>query len=210
MVEMDEHLQPPSAINVEHRIKRDMAEMIGYAKGVTSDGVVSEDEAMGLMTWADDHPDVILTWPANVIYRRLRTIFSDGYASEEEREDLKGLLAELVGGEGGTIGGETASTGLPLDDPPPLLETPDRLFVLTGRFAYGTRASCVELIKNNGGWDEPRVTKQTDYLIIGAFASRDWLQTSYGNKIKKAVEYRDKYSRPHIISEEHWTRDVIG
>jgi len=81
MVEMDEHLQPPSAINVEHRIKRDMAEMIGYAKGVLQDGVVSEDEAMGLMTWADDHPDVTLTWPANVIYRRLRKIFSDGYAS---------------------------------------------------------------------------------------------------------------------------------
>ena len=38
----------------------------------------------------------------------------------------------------------------------------------------------------------------------------DWLQTPYGHKIKQAVEYRDKYSRPHIISEEHWTRDVIG
>ena len=209
-MKMDDHLQPPQEINVEHRIKRDMAEMIGYAKGVLSDGVVNEDEAMSLMTWADNNPDVILTWPANVVYRRLRKIFSDGHASEEECDDLRELLEELVGGEGGTIGGETASTGLPLDDPPPLLETPNRLFVLTGRFAYGTRASCVELLRNNGGWDEPRVTKRSDYLIIGAFASRDWLQTSYGNKIKKAEEYREKYSRPHIISEEYWLRDVIG
>ena len=50
------------------------------------------------------------------------------------------------------------------------------------------------MTSRDGGSDEPRVTKQTDYLIIGAFAYRDWLHTPHGNKIKKAMEHRDKYS----------------
>jgi len=204
LASIDDHGQPNGGINVEHRTKRDLAEMLGLAKGILIDGEVTEDEAMALMTWADDHPDIIMAWPGNVVYRRLRTIFSDGHASEEERQDLKELLAELVGGEAGVVGGETASTGLPFDRPFAPIESTDRTFVFTGRFAYGTRATCEEAVKRIGGWPEANVTQHTDYLVIGTFASRDWLQTSYGRKILKAVEYRDKHSVPVIISEEHW------
>ncbi len=35
-------------------------------------------------------------------------------------------------------------------------------------------------------------------------ASRDWVQTSYGTKILKAQEYRDRYGTPAIVSERHW------
>lgn len=204
MADRDQEGQPRGAINVEHRTKRDLAEMLGLAKGILIDGQVTEDEAMALMTWADDHPDIIMAWPGNVLYRRLRAIFSDGHASEEERQDLKELLAEMVGGEAGVVGGETASTGLPFALPFEPIEITDRTFVFTGRFAFGTRNACEEAIRRIGGWPEANVTQHTDYLVIGTFASRDWLQTSYGRKILKAVEYRDKYSVPVIISEQHW------
>jgi hypothetical protein len=202
------HGDPHPSINVEHRVRRDIAEMIGLARGVLADGTVSEDEAMALMTWVDDHSDVTLAFPGNVIYRRLRTIFSDGHASTEECEDLRGLLNELLGGDGGTVGGETASTGLPLDHPPPPMEVTNRVFVLTGRFAYGTRGACEEAIRSIGGWCEKSVTKHTDYLVIGAFASRDWIQTPYGTKIVKAQEYRDRFGIPTIIAEEHWVANL--
>ena len=208
MTKIDDHGQPDRSINVEHRIRRDMAEMLGLAKGVLIDGVVSEDEAMTLMNWAEERPSVVLAWPGNVLYRRLRNIFSDGHASEDEREDLAQLLKELVGGEAGTIGGETATTGLPLNDPQPSMEIPDRVFVFTGRFAFGNRRACEEAVRRNGGRVEPGITKHTDYVIVGIFASRDWLQTSYGRKILKAVRYRDKYSLPAIISEQHWTAHI--
>ena len=196
MTRTDEHGQPSSAINVERRVRRDMAEMLGLCKGVLVDGEVSEEEAFALMTWAEEHPDLALAWPGNVLYRRLRKIFDDGHASVLERVDLSGLLRELVGGGAGTIGGETATTGLPLDDPQPSLEIPDRVFVFTGRFAYGTRRACEEAVRRLAGWVESGMTKRADYLIIGTFASRDWVQTSYGTKILKAVEYREKYSAP--------------
>ena len=69
------------------------------------------------------------------------------------------------------------------------MEIPNRTFAFTGRFAYGTRGACEEAVRRIGGWVEPNVTKHADYLIIGTFASRDWLQTGYGRKILKAVEY---------------------
>lgn len=197
------HGDPDPSINVEHRIRRDTSEMLGLAKGILFDGVVTEEEAMGLMNWADERPDFAMAWPGNVIYRRLRKIFDDGHASDEEREDLRALLEELVG-EGGTVGGETATTGLPLDDPVPIIELPDRVFAFTGRFAYGTRKACEEAVRRNGGWVEPRVTKRTDFLVIGTFASRDWLHTNYGRKIEKAVAYRDADGFLRIVSEEHW------
>lgn len=200
----DPHGQPPTGIHAHARLRRDLAEMLGLAKGIVADGVVNEDEAMALMTWADNHPELAMAFPGNVLYRRLGRIFDDGYASEEECEDLRGLLQELAGGEGGMVGGETASTGLPLDDPQPQVEIPDRVFVLTGRFAYGTRKACEEAVRRVGGWVEPNVTQRTDYLVIGAFASRDWIQTSYGRKIEKAMDYRERFSVPRIVAEEHW------
>ena len=166
--------------------------------------MLSSKEAFALTTWAEEHSDLALAWPGNVLYKRLRRIFDHGHASEPEREDLSELLQELAGGTGGTIGGETATTGLPLDHPQPKLEILNRTFVFTGRFAYGTRGACEEAVRQLAGWAESRMTTRTDYLIIGTFASRDWLQTSYGRKILKAVEYREKYSTPAIVSEQHW------
>jgi len=210
MTDKDTHGQPDPAYNATRRIQRDLAEMLGLAKGILFDGVVSEDEAMALMSWADDHRDITQGWPGNVLYRRLRQIFADGHASEEEREDLKDLLEQLVGGEAGMIGGETATSHLPLDDPPPTIEIPDRVFVFTGRMAYGTRRACADAVKQVGGWVEPRVTTRTDILVVGTFGSRDWAQTSYGNKIRKAIEYREKYETPAIVSERHWAAGLRG
>ncbi len=91
MTKVDDHGQPDRSINVERRVQRDMAEMFGLCKGILADGAVVEDEAFALMTWAEEHEDLALAWPGNVLYRRLRKIFDDGHASQEERDDLAGL-----------------------------------------------------------------------------------------------------------------------
>jgi hypothetical protein len=41
-------------------------------------------------------------------------------------------------------------------------------------------------------------------LIVGTFGSRDWVHTSFGRKIEKAVTYRRAGQRLAIISEDHW------
>lgn len=205
---LDADGQPNPFFNQMRRAERDLAEMLGLAKGVLSDGVVTRDEALALLNWSEDHLDVVSVWPGRVLHQRLRRIFSDGKVTDDERKDLAELLTLLVGGDAGMIGGETTSTELPLDDPRPLIEIPDRVFVLTGRFALGPRPACEEELRRIGGWPERSVTKRVDYVVIGTFGSRDWAQTSFGRKIEKAVHYREKYGHPAIISEDHWAAEL--
>lgn len=201
--------QPESTrFNAARRVERDVAEMLGLVKGVPADGVVTDLEARKLWDWTDAHRDVVSVWPGKVLASRLKRIFADGHVSDEEREDLQELLELLVGGEGGLIAKESTSTELPIDRPPPSIEIPDRVFVLTGRFAFGPRHECEKALKRIGGWVETRVTRRTDFVVIGTFGSRDWIQTTHGRKIQKAVDYREKYGAPHIIAEDHWANAI--
>jgi hypothetical protein len=42
----------------------------------------------------------------------------------------------------------------------------------------------------------------------GTFGSRDWVHTSFGRKIQKAVDYRTSGSRLAIVGEDHWARCI--
>ena len=87
--------------------------MLGLVKGILADGIVSAEEAELLSSWMARHSEAIGSWPGNILSRRLTRIFADGVASEEERDDLAGLLKDLVGGKAGIIAEDTASTALP-------------------------------------------------------------------------------------------------
>ena len=76
--------------------------------------------------------------------------------------------------------------------------------------AFGTRRNVMEAIEARGGTpSDSAPTRESNYLVIGVFASRDWANTNYGRKIERAVELRDSRSGIAIISEEHWNRFVV-
>lgn len=208
MSHLDAEHQPGPWFNETRRIERDLSEMLGIAKGVLYDGFVNDAEGLAFLNWAEAHPDIVSAWPGRIIHKRLREIFADGRVTDEERRDLADLLEVLVGGRAGMIGGEDAASTLPVDDPLPVIEVPDRVFVLTGRFALGPRDACERELRKIGGWPERDVTMRTDYLVIGTFSSRDWAQTSFGRKIEKAIKYRTKRGRPFIVPEDHWAASI--
>ncbi len=203
--QLDPHGQPLNLrFNRARRAERDVSEMLGLVKGVLADGVVTEPEAVLFGDWLAQHPDAVEQWPVNVLKARLDRIFADGKVDERERRDLAQLLESIVGGEAGIVAGEDAATELPLDHPPPEITWPDSVFVFTGKFAFGPRAKCERHVVELGGLCERGVTRRTDYLVIGTFASRDWVQTSFGRKIEKAVRYRDKGVPVAIVAEDRW------
>jgi NAD-dependent DNA ligase len=209
MTEIDRHGQPIArGFNASRRTERDISEMLGLAKGVLADGEVSSGEAALLNDWMRTHPDVVSTWPGDILARRLSHIFADGRVEEAEREDLAELLRDLVGGVAGILASDNASTTLPLDEPQPDVSFPGQIFVLTGKFAMGPRAACQDIVMRVGGACESSVTQRTTYLVIGTFGSRDWIHTSHGRKIEKAVEYRRKGTGIAIIGEDHWARHL--
>jgi NAD-dependent DNA ligase len=178
--------------------------MLGLAKGMLADGEVSSAEASLLQEWARLHPDVVTCWPGNILRTRLERIFADGVVSTDERGDLAELLQQLTGGHAGILAGDTAASALPLDTPPPDVVFPRRTFVFTGKFAFGPRRTCEAAVLALGAHTKSSVTRDTHYLVIGTFGSRDWIHTSHGRKIEEAVALRSGGGSIAILSEDHW------
>jgi hypothetical protein len=195
-------------LNQTRRIDRDVSELLGLAKGVLADGTVTEAEALLLRDWTSAHRDAALCWPIRPLIERMNSIFADGRVDEAERLALSDLLTSLVGGKAGVIVGQTATTKLPLDQPPPAIAWPGNVFVFTGAFAFGTRTDCERQVTTLGGAVASSITKRTKFVVIGTFGSRDWIQTSFGRKIAKAVEYRDSGVSLAIVGEDHWASSL--
>lgn len=197
---------PPDALpyHRSRRVARDVAEMLGLAKGVLADGVVTEAETLMLREWVAAHPDVTGEWVGRALVARLDRIFTEGEVGEEERRELQELLESLVGEGGGVLLGSSTATTLPLSQPPPDLVFPGRSFAFTGRFAFGPRSACEAEVRRLGGEVHPAILRSTDYLVIGTFGSPDWVQSSYGTKIRQALSYQEKRGLPFIITEDHW------
>ncbi|MGA1349252.1 MAG: BRCT domain-containing protein [Burkholderiaceae bacterium] len=80
------------------------------------------------------------------------------------------------------------------------------MFVFTGEFLWGTRRECVKAVEKRGGIAKDSVTKETNFLCVGAMASPDWITANFGRKIQKAADM--VHAKKHdiaIIREETWS-----
>lgn len=202
---MDEKDYDEAAFNGmgRHRIAgRQMDELIGLARGLCADGSISEADVLCLQGWLareaqiTDHPML------RALYGRIEDILADGVADTEERAELFETLRTFTG-DIGEIGEAAKPTGLPLCDPPPPLAFEGRRYCLTGTFLFGRRAECESAVVERGG-EVGSLTRKTNVLVIGAYATESWRHSSFGNKIMRAVEYRDLGVPLSIVSEMHW------
>jgi NAD-dependent DNA ligase len=141
-------------------------------------------------------------WPVSVIAKRLKRIYADKHADEEERADLEVLIERILEqakDEAFLFGGDA----VPLSKPAPVVVFPESEFVFAGRFLYGSRQVCEHEVMARGGRCVEDVHHDTDYLVVGGLINNDWKSSPLRHKILKAVEYQ-KISPVHIISEEHW------
>lgn len=197
----------PSA-NLTRRRRSDRAvdELVGICRGVLADGHVNEVEARFLRDWIERNAALASTWPFEPLYARLATILADDFIDADESADLHDTLARFVGGEIYDEKAEVASlsTTLPLTDPPPAIVFPERNFVVTGTFGYGSRKEVAAAILQRGGELASAVSKKVHYLVIGELGSRDWMHSNAGRKIEHAVELRSLGAPLAIVSESHW------
>src|SRR5690606_32021154 len=126
-------------------------------------------------------------------------------------QEIMELLLAAVGGNVAPFNGDASdSTTLPFSDPLPEVAASGRTFCFTGKFNSGTRDWCCTQVIDRGGFATNSVTKKVNFLVIGEVGSRDWLHSTYGTKIQKAIDYRDQGTSLHIIGEQHWYEQVIG
>jgi len=208
----DEHGQPKRLFkpNFENNVSKAIDQLSGICSGILADGIVTDAEAQFFAEYVRKFAAFEPVWPFTDVLARVERIFTDGVCDDEEREELKHVMEALCGHAEQCSPSDTYSATLPLDSPlPNPVVFPDHSFIITGRFAYGTRRKVFGRISDLGGFaDDSPATRETNYLVIGTFASRDWANTNYGRKIEHAVELRESGSGICIISEEHWKRFV--
>lgn len=180
---------------------RKLDQLLGICEGVMADGSVNQAEAQFLQSWLVKNAEIAERWPANVMLARIDEMLADGVLDDDEQGELVQLLMDVSGIH---VGEDKTASSLPLCDPAPDLEFQGRRFVLTGKFASGSRKECEAMVLAVGGSVSKNVTKETDYVVVGELVSDSWIHESYGRKIEKAVEYRDGSDRPSIVSEKHW------
>lgn len=190
------------SIHADRIVKRQIDELIGLAKGALLDGKVEQHEADGILAWLHGNVECLDSWPASVLYDRMRAMLADGVLDQDEAGELLGLLMQIAAPAG--LGAAPAPSSLPLTAPAPEILYPGRSFCFTGVFEFGSRADCHEAVLAHGGEPAKGVTKKLNYLVIGSVGSDFWRHSSFGTKILKAAQYCEEGAGIAIVSEAYW------
>jgi len=185
---------------------RQIDELIGLARGLAADNKINQDEIEFLQKWLAANAEISSHPVLRTLYRRIDEILADGVADEEEKQELLDTL-NAFSRRDFELGEVLKSTTLPLDNPMPPLTIRGQLYCFTGTFVYGDRKTCERAITERGGFTGS-LTRKTEVLVIGAYATDSWKHSSFGNKIMKACDHRDEGLPIAIVSEEHWARHL--
>lgn len=201
----------PQLLRIYNRCRleeRSVSELIGFCHGAIADGKVDQAEAEYLEKWLAQNAFIADNPVMQILLRRVTQMLGDGMLDSEESAELMDVMKELVGGDF-EVGEVAKPTSLPLDRPMPDLIIPQSLFCFTGTFAFGTRSECENVLMEKGGVPGS-LTKKTNYLVIGSYATESWMYSSYGRKIEKACQMRDSGVGISIVTEDHWLRYVAA
>lgn len=207
-IKLDGNNQPTPILHLANNEIKAVNTLYGLIMGITADQVVCDDEIHFLNLWLKDNEAYTNTFPLNVVKQRVNEILTDNTITQAEREDFQQTLTKLVGGtlqETGAASGFSTGYG---NEEPDLLIVAGSTFCLTGAFITGTRDKCEQIITQLGGIPTSSITKKLNYLVIGALASRDWVASSHGRKIEKALHYQTQGSPVKILTEETWVKFI--
>lgn len=191
-----------SAFSAARVNERAIDELIGICKGIISDKILSDGEIQFLIAWLTANKPCCEHWPANVLSTRIAEMLADNVIDEQEKRELFNALSHITG----TTVLPNLGTSLPIDNPEPSVIFPEHSFCLTGQFIYGSRNKCESEIVHRSGILSKNVTLKIDYLVIGLIGSRDWMHSTFGRKIEKAIDFRNKGAALKIVSETHWVK----
>jgi NAD-dependent DNA ligase len=185
---------------------RQIDELVGLARGLAADGDINQAEAEFLQKWLAANISISQQPLIRTLYERINEALADGVLDDEEKASLLETLGSFSNGDF-ELGEVLKPSTLPLCDPPPTLSFTGRTYCFTGTFIYGQRKACERAVVERGGVSGG-LSRKTEVLVIGAYATDSWKHSTFGNKILQASEWRDEGRPISIVSEEHWTRHL--
>jgi hypothetical protein len=213
----DDHGQPRYiSCNSYFLNDRTIDELIGVARGILADGTVNIKEADYLLKWLERNAKFANDKIINSLFCRVSRMLSDNNLDKDEEEELISILKSITGEQNPEQAAATIAATFPLNNPAPKIKIENKCFCLTGKFAYGPRKICEEVIVERRGLIKTTISDYVDYLVIGTLSSDQWRHTSYGRKIEHAVKLRDSQNprtygeKIAIIHEDHWAKYMFN
>lgn len=185
---------------------RQIDELVGLARGVAADGHLNQAEAEFLQKWLAANQAVSDQPLVRTLYERINEVLADGSLDPDESAALLETL-NAFSRRDFELGEVLKPSTLPLCEPPPPLSFEGRVFCFTGTFIFGQRKDCERAVAERGA-TFGSLTRRTDFLVIGAYATDSWKHSPFGNKILKACAMRDEGGLISIIAEEYWTQHL--
>jgi len=187
--------------------KHNLTTLKGICAGVLADGELNQEEAEFLLAYLATAPAAFLEkYPANILVDRLVNSLEDGELDDDEIRDLLQILLDIINGiEQPQIQEPAKTFTLPWLYDECSIDFEQQTFVVTGTFESASRGEVEKFIQSKGGViNKKTVTKNTDYVIVGAIVSKDWVAGNYGRKMEQALLYREQGQPIKIVAEKHW------
>lgn len=192
----------------------DLQVLQGILHGVSSDGIVSLEEATNLQKWINRNSHLKGTYPYDELDSILIDVLADKRIDEEEHEKLLTFFDDFSDHSMSTK--ISRSRG---DNPTsyavkgvcatcPELNFEGKTFVFTGTSNRGTKAELGMKVKSLGGLVDVNVSQRAHFLVINSNGNPCWAYSCHGRKVEKAVEMR-KSGHPIIIVHESDFWDAI-
>lgn len=180
----------------------------GLLHGIMADGELADNEIKHLQTWLSANTFLEGCYPFDEIESLVSAILLDGIITNEEREMLIAFIGEFI----------DTSMSYNIDEPflrslqekysitgvcsiCQELDFESGVFCFTGKSLQASRNEIADIVVSHGGTYNDRVTKKTDYLIVGNAGNPCWAYSCYGRKIEQAVDLRKSGGKIKIINE---------
>ena len=164
---------------------------------MVNNGNISDIDVLALNKWLETNAHLAGNFPFDLIFRSVKDILDDGIITPDEKKYLIDLLEDFCDpiSSCSEIVEEINVNGMNI--------------ILTGDFLCGTRPEIQEMLENLGAKIKSSVSSKTDYVIVGELKSKKWAHGSYGNKVKKALEFQQTGKNIKIIKEGDFFKCLI-
>ena len=189
--------------------KSSLNRLLGYCRGIVCDGIITTDEATGIVAKIENEPALAEAVGIREIYITCVDAVSDGIVTPDESLAICDAIERVVGDSYGDTGLSNVF-GVANYDEFRLAHFPEELdgaqVVLTGTFHTVPRSGFEDELGAVGAVIGKSVSGKTDFLIVGGTASRDWIEVNRGTKLRKAMELRLAGKGPRFVSEAQLLR----
>jgi NAD-dependent DNA ligase len=182
--------------------------ILGFCAGVNCDALITTREAELLVDRLKEEHDLEHDPRVAALRHFLVDALQDQVIEPSESAEISNLISTLVGDS-------YADTGIPSSEAIPVIQDIDEIdetcvegkcVVLTGGFAFGTRAEVADRLSEFGAQIQKSPTKATDIVVIGTDGSPLYTHKNHGGKLAKALDLRAKGPLPRIYLESQLRR----